>query len=270
MIWENLTIDEFNEAVEKSKGVVLVPFGCLEKHGSHMPIGTDILVARYMSIKTSEIEPVMVFPFIPFGIVGEVKHKKGTISLTSNLIYHMLEELCDELARNGFNKIIFVDGHGGNANFLKYFMQSRLENHHPYITYYFDVGEKTPEFWQIYQEKFGRVLESGHACEFETSTMLAISNDLIQMDKINVEETKAKHRLDHVKNTTLYTGIGWYADYPNQIAGDPSNADVERGKYINEIIISRLAKAVKTIKEDETSLKLLNEYYQKHKNPEGY
>ena len=59
MIWENLTIDEFNEAVEKSKGVVLVPFGCLEKHGSHMPIGTDILVARYMSIKTSEFEPVM-------------------------------------------------------------------------------------------------------------------------------------------------------------------------------------------------------------------
>ena len=49
MIWENLTVDEFNEATHKSKGVVLVPIGCLEKHGSHMPIGTDIIIARYVS-----------------------------------------------------------------------------------------------------------------------------------------------------------------------------------------------------------------------------
>lgn len=270
MIWENLTIDEFDEAVKESKGVVLVPFGCLEKHGSHMPIGTDIFVARYVSIETSKIEPVMVFPFIPFGIVGEVKHKKGTISLTSNLIYHMLEELCDELARNGFNKIIFVDGHGGNTNFLKYFMQSRLENYHPYITYYFDAGEKSSEFWKNYQEKFGRVLESGHACEFEASAMSVINNDLMKMDRINVEETKAKHRLDHIKETGLYTGIGWYADYPAQIAGDPSKANQERGIYVNNNTINRLSKAVKAVKEDTTALELLNEYYIKHKNPEGY
>ena len=270
MIWENLTINEFEEAVKESKGVVLVPIGCLEKHGSHMPIGTDIFVSRYVSIKTSEIEPVMVFPFIPFGLVGEVKHKKGTISLTSNLIYHMLEELCDELARNGFNKIIFVDGHGGNTNFLRYFMQSRLENYHPYITYYFNVGEKSPEFWQKYQNKFGVVKESGHACEFETATFMEINDSLLKMDRIEPEETKAKHRLDHIRDAELYTGIGWYADYPAQIAGDPSNATLEKGKYINESIIKRLTKAVKTVKEDETALKLLNEYYNKHKHPEGY
>ena len=270
MIWENLTIDEFEQAVIQSKGVVLVPIGCLEKHGSHMPIGTDIFVARHMSIKTSEVEPVMVFPFMPFGLVGEVKHKKGTISLTSNLIYHMLEELCDELARNGFNKIVFVDGHGGNTNFLKYFMQSRLENYHPYITYYFNVGDKSEDFWIKYQEKFGRVLEAGHACEFEASTMLAMKNPYMKMDRINVEETKALHRLDHVSNAELYTGIHWYADYPNQIAGDPSNASVERGEYINEYILNRLLKAVKTIKYDDTDINLLNEYYSKHKKPEGY
>lgn len=270
MIWENLTIDDFDKAVVESKGTVLVPFGCLEKHGSHMPIGTDIFIARYVSIKTSEIEPVMVFPFIPFGIVGEVKHKKGTISLTSNLIYHMLEELCDELARNGFNKIIFVDGHGGNTNFLKYFMQSRLENPHPYITYYFDAGNKGDGFWDAYQEKFGRVNEAGHACEFEASSMIVVNNDLMRMDRINVEETKAKHRLDHISQAHLYTGIGWYADYPAQVAGDPSKANKERGEYVNANTISRLLKAVKTVKEDDEALKILNEYYYKHKSPEGF
>lgn len=270
MIWENLTIDEFNEAVIKSKGTVLVPIGCLEKHGSHMPIGTDIIVARYVSIKASLQEDVMVFPFIPFGIVGEVKHKKGTISLTSNLIYQMLEQLCDELARNGFNKIIFVDGHGGNSNFLKYFMQSRLENYHPYITYYFDAGNKEESFWFDYQKEFGRVLESGHACEFETSSMMAINEDLVNLDKVNPEETKAKHRLDHISKSYLYTGISWYSDYPNQIAGDPSNASVERGNYLNNYTINKLLKAIRSVKEDNESLKLLNEYYSKHNNPEGF
>ena len=122
MQWENLNIDEFDDGLIQSKGVVLVPIGCLEKHGSHMPLGTDITIAREMAIRASAIESAMVFPYIPFGIVGEVKHKLGTISLSSNLIYHLLEELCDELVRNGFNKIIFVDGHGGNTNFLKYFL----------------------------------------------------------------------------------------------------------------------------------------------------
>lgn len=268
MEWEKLSVDEFKEALEKSKGTVLVPIGCLEKHGSHMPIGTDIMIAREMSIRASKEIDVIVFPFIPFGIVGEVKHKLGTISLSSNLIYHMLEELCDELFRNGFNKIIFVDGHGGNHNFLKYFMQSRLETKHPYITYYFDLGMKDGSFWKDYQEKFGKVMESGHACEFETSSLYEINKELINMEKINSKETIAMNRLDHIKDADLYTGIMWYADYPHQIAGDPKNATIERGKWINERNLCRLVKAVKAVKEDKEAFKLLNEYYKKHDNPE--
>lgn len=267
MKWEELNVIEFKESLVKSKGVVLVPIGCLEKHGNHLPIGTDITLAREISLRVSELEDVMVFPFIPFGIVGEVKHKLGTISLSSNLIYMMLEELCDELARNGFNKIIFVDGHGGNQNFLKYFMQSRLEKYHPYITYYFDLGQKDGLFWKEYQEEFGRVMESGHGCEFETSSYIDINSNLVHLDKIIVEETKAQHRLDKLSEATLYTGIGWYADYPNQIAGDPSNADSRRGEWINNRNIKRLVNAVKVVKEDGEAMKLLNDFYKKHDKP---
>lgn len=268
MKWEELKAYEFEQAVIDTKGVVLVPFGCIEKHGHHLPLGTDIILAREISIKASEIIDVMVFPFIPFGIVGEVKHKVGTISLTSNLIYHMLEELCDELARNGFTKIIFVDGHGGNHNFLKYFMQSRLEQKHPYITYYFDLGAKDGLFWKEYQEEFGRVYESGHACEFETSSMLDIREDLVDLKRIIPSETTSLNRLSDVNNATLYTGIGWYADYPNQVAGDASSASIERGKWINERNINRLVNAIKVVRDSETAVNLINEFYSKHEKPE--
>ena len=97
MKWEELNVLEFSLAVKKACGVVLVPIGCLEKHGNHMPIGTDIILAREISLKVSMEEDVMVFPFMPFGVVGEVKHKLGTISLSSHLLYQVLEELCDEL-----------------------------------------------------------------------------------------------------------------------------------------------------------------------------
>ena len=88
--------------------------------------------------------------------------------------------------------------------------------------------------------------------------------------EVNPEETKAKHRLDHLSSSYLYTGISWYGDYPNQIAGDPSNASVERGNYLNNYTINKLLKAIKAVKEDSESLKLLNEYYSKHNNPEGF
>lgn len=267
MKWEELTVNEFEEAISKTSGVVLVPIGCLEKHGAHLPLGTDIILAREISLKASEVEDVMVFPFMPFGIVGEVKHMLGTISLSSNLIYQMLEELCDELSRNGFYKIIFIDGHGGNQNFLKYFMQSRLEQPHPYATYYFDLGQKDGMFWKEYQEVFGRVYESGHACEFETSSLMALNSSLVKMSEINPSETVSLKRLDKLKEATLYTGIGWYADYPNQIAGDPSNSSVKRGEWINDRNIKRLVNAIKVVKEDSLTPRLLEQYYDKHFNP---
>ncbi len=104
-------MDDFAQAMEQTKGVCLVPLGCLEKHGNHMPLGTDVATAREVSIRAAEKEAAMVFPYIPFGIVAEVKHKQGTVAISSHLQYQMLEELCDELARNGYTKILFVNGH---------------------------------------------------------------------------------------------------------------------------------------------------------------
>ena len=59
MEWEKLNVIEFKEALIKTKGVVIVPIGCLEKHGNHMPIGTDIMLAREISIMASKIEDII-------------------------------------------------------------------------------------------------------------------------------------------------------------------------------------------------------------------
>lgn len=268
MIWENLTVDEFNDSLKETKGVVLVPIGCLEKHGNHMPLGTDILIARTMSIKASEKEPAMVFPYIPFGIVGEVKHKKGTISLTSNLIYHMLEELCDELARNGYHKIIILNGHGGSINFANYFAQSRLEKYHPYIVYVYRAHTRTRQQQQEFLNKYGPLNGSGHADLIETSEIMYLNPDTIHLDRIVPEETKPLLRNEFLGEKGIFTAINWYGNYPYHIAGDPTGSTKEKGEFVNNLHVQNFAEAIKTIKEDDVSLKLQEEFYKKANQPE--
>ena len=121
MFWEQLTVDEFNESKEKTKGVCVIPLGCMEKHGNHLPLGTDVYIAREVARRAAEVEEVMIFPYYPIGVVAEVRHKQGTVAVPSQLQYDMLEAICEELSRNGYNKIILGNGHGGNSTFLRYF-----------------------------------------------------------------------------------------------------------------------------------------------------
>ncbi|MEG0229565.1 MAG: creatininase family protein, partial [Oscillospiraceae bacterium] len=127
MFWENLTVDEFASAIKKSDGVCVFPIGCLEKHGNHLPLGTDIFIAREIAKRACLKEDFIIFPFYPLGMVAEVKHKMGTVALSSQLQFEILHGICDEIYRNGIDKIIIGNGHGGNNMFLNYFAQAMLE-----------------------------------------------------------------------------------------------------------------------------------------------
>lgn len=76
MFWEQITVDQFAAARETCGGVCVIPIGCLEKHGNQLPLGTDILTARTAAaLAAGKKSEVMIFPYLPFGIVSEVKHK---------------------------------------------------------------------------------------------------------------------------------------------------------------------------------------------------
>src|SRR4051794_14154381 len=65
--WEELTAGDFRQAVQQSKGLCLLPFGILEKHGPHLPLGTDLLNVRYASLQAVTQEYAVVFPEYYFG-----------------------------------------------------------------------------------------------------------------------------------------------------------------------------------------------------------
>jgi creatinine amidohydrolase len=141
--WEELTASDFREGVRRSQGTCLLPFGILEKHGPHLPLGTDLLDVRYAALHAAEQEYAVVFPEYYFGQIAEAKHEPGTMSYSRNMQLALLQETTDEMARNGCKKILIVNGHGGNNSLLPFFAQTQLDKPHDYVVYVFD--ERTPQ-----------------------------------------------------------------------------------------------------------------------------
>src|SRR5216117_4606190 len=108
-------------------GTCLLPFGILEKHGLHLPLGNDLLNVRYVALNAAQQEYAIVFPEYYFGQIFEAKHQPGTVAYSRGLELQLLQETTDEMARNGCKKVIIVNGHGGNNSLLPYFAQSQLE-----------------------------------------------------------------------------------------------------------------------------------------------
>jgi creatinine amidohydrolase len=139
--WEELTASDFRQAIQQSKGTCLLPFGILEKHGPHLPLGTDLLNVRYASLQAVSQEYAVVFPEYYFGQIFEAKHEPGTVAYSMELQLRLLQETTDEMARNGCRKIIIVNGHGGNSHLLPFFAQAQLDKPHDYVVYVLD-GER--------------------------------------------------------------------------------------------------------------------------------
>ena len=133
--WEELTAADFRSAIQQSQGTCLLPFGILEKHGPHLPLGTDLLDVRYAALHAAAEEYAVVFPEYYFGQIFEARHEPGTVAYSRELQLQLLQETTDEMARNGCKKIIIVNGHGGNEHLLPFFAQSQLEKPHDYVVY---------------------------------------------------------------------------------------------------------------------------------------
>src|SRR5436309_470877 len=133
--WEELTAADFREGIHRAQGTCLLPFGILEKHGPHLPLGTDLLDVRYTALHAAEQEYAVVFPEYYFGQIAEAKHEPGTMAYSRDMQLALLQETTDETARNGCKKILIVNGHGGNNSLLPFFAQTQLDTPHDCVVY---------------------------------------------------------------------------------------------------------------------------------------
>ena len=270
MLWEELREEEFDSAIQESGGVCVIPMGCSEMHGQHLPVFTDNMEAETIAKAAAEIEPVCIFPTYRFGDVQDLVEWKGSIRLKPQLMLELLENLCDEIARNGFKKILLVNCHGGNVHLMNYFLRSTNYKKRDYVVMGRGAfsGTDPVRLWKYIEEngaeKFPELLpedieylkmhteenrEDGHGGLDETSVMMAIRPDLVRLDRLGVVSGLSTHEADDLINAGMSAQPLWKMNYPNSYAGADSPGASERiGKALMRIRVEKLAKAYEVYK----------------------
>jgi len=256
MRWEGLTYGDIEEMVKEGY-IPVVPIGSLEVHGPHLPLGTDALVIHKVALEVAKREKVVVLPPLYYAYVPENRHFPGTISLTGRTFLRLLEEICEELGRMGFKKIILLNGHGGNIRPLRLFVREVLNKRRRYVVYVI------AEPWGLIGDVIERVRESdvvGHAGEIETSLVAYTYPELIKEEKI----PKGKARLGPRSVAEwVETPVDWIGYALEGYVGEPSKANAEKGKELFSTWVERLSELIRKIKEDKLSEGILEGYYNK-------
>jgi creatinine amidohydrolase len=257
--WEELTAADFVKAIQQAQGVCVLPFGIVEKHGPQLPLGTDLINIRYSVLHGAQQEYAVVFPEYYFGQIFEAKHEPGTLAYSPRLQLELLQETTDEMARNGCKKILIANGHGGNNNLLPYFAQSQMASPHDYVVYVYLRGEYPPGRPQL------KTKVDSHAGESETAHTMISRPDLVHQERSGSESGADRNRLDLPAG--VYTGIWWYAKFPDHYAGDGAAATRELGEFDMKAAATNIANAIRAVKADQVSPRLQDEFFGRSKEP---
>jgi creatinine amidohydrolase len=261
--WEELTAPDFVKAVERSGGTAIIPLGIVEKHGPHLPLGTDLLDAREVALRAVKREYSIVFPPYYVGQIFEAKHQPGTVAYSDRLMWDLLQETVDEISRNGIKKIVLVNGHGGNDNFLQFFCQAQLARRRDYVLYLFEPSS-SPEVERRVKALRKTTMDM-HAGELETSMVVAHRPDLAHPERAGEQSGADQARLEGLKDA--YTAIWWYARFPNHYAGDGSAATAQLGNLVLDAEADELAALIRAVKADTKVQELQNRFFDQSEKP---
>jgi creatinine amidohydrolase len=285
MLWVNLREEEFKPMLERVHGVCAMAIGCIEKHGQHLPLGTDTLKGGKILEMAAEREEACVFPPLYFGDLqgaqackaGEGTHY-GYVALSAELLLSLLREICDEIGRNGFTKILLFSSHGGNNGFLQNFARAVTCTKKSYEVFvYYNklvmpkdilevINERGRDFFPKLTGEDIAVLEDfvakgkfdGHAGFGETAFVMGTYPELVRLDRAEAESGMSTHIADPISENGLIWGKAWKKNYPNAYCGHaPVGCSRAIGEAAVEIAVERTAKILKLLKDDEIMNKII-------------
>jgi creatinine amidohydrolase len=251
MQWELLTAPRLLKARQECGGVALLPIGSLEKHSGHLPTGIDSIAVHRLCIAAAEREPAVVLPPLFYTNVIEMKNNIGAIALDTCLLFEMVENILDEVARNGFRKILLVSGHGGNRFWLPLLMQHLGDKGKEYAAYL--ARPETADKLKGVQESS---LPDWHAGELETSMALYLVPDACDLGALPTAPGVSTRGTD----VPAYTPVEWYSFFPEAYAGDARTASAEKGRKVYEVSVEALAQCILAVKKDTQVLEHMKRF----------
>jgi creatinine amidohydrolase len=248
---ENLTFKEV-DALDREKTLVLIPFGSMEQHGPHIPNGQDTMVATTITEaaleKTGDEISVLVLPAIPIGHSPEHMDYPGTLTFSAETYLAVIKDICTSVAHHGFKKIVLVNGHGGNPPAMTAASFDLRWTHGLHI-FLFNAWAFIPFMTEDQLKREAPKNIDFHGGELETSVMLALDPELVNMDW-GVDETNPKFAQGELVTFTGPVFVNWNSKFdvaPSGISGQASYGTAEKGKIILDYLADSLSKALKEI-----------------------
>ena len=183
----------------KTFPVAIVPIGSTEQHGPHLPLGTDTLLAEKLAGMVSALTGAMVFPSLNFGYSWGWRDIPGTISMPQEHLQTLLIDIAKSVERYGIRLLVFLNGHEANCSAMKYAVRTAQDETNVKL-----LGMFYPGMAKLYKKYIESPTWGGmfHACEFETSLMLAVDKDLVDMS-LACEEYPERPALYGMDNSSI-------------------------------------------------------------------
>ena len=168
----------------KRNALIIIPVGMIEQHGPHLPVSTDNIIAngiaRMIGENIADRIPMLVLPCVFTGYHGSnLMEWPGSARVMPETLYHFVYDICESLCQGGFKKIMFINAHGQNPAILELVCRRIADNYgvNPILTYAMGmIGKEGASIRTSSQGGAG-----GHACEVETSLVLALAPELVNM-----------------------------------------------------------------------------------------
>ncbi len=243
LLFHTLTREQLNALAPTA--LVVLPIGATEQHGPHLAVGTDWLCAERVARDAADIArvdiPIVVAPTLPFGSSHHHLPFGGTISLSTDVYYRVLMDVGQSLVMSGFQRLFFLNGHGGNHELSQLAARdlSLQQPVHAAATSYWVVA------WQALAEagagQSGRY--PGHASAFETSLILSINPDLVNTAHVPHRDDAGLSNVPRTSEVPYRAEYHGYWQSINGFTGSPDLANPELGREFLEICAREAARA---------------------------
>lgn len=250
---------------EPGQDVVMVPLGSTEKHGAHVPLGTDSYITMTAVVQAAEMADCLYAPLMPFGYsphhMGRLGEGSGTITLQAETYRRVMRDVALSLVFHGFTKVIFVSHHGSNTKPI-----DEVLRYLRYRTGAFFAFYKTPTEREV--QVLAEVLENPpeetpgwHSSELETSCVMAVHSGLVSMERAVSDRAHAPRWMGPNFSKSDGTGTVRFQGSENiwipmehheysdtAVIGNPFRATADKGEEIFRRMARHLADFIEEVR----------------------
>lgn len=229
-----MTRDEVDEAV-RSLPIAILPLGATEQHGHHLPLGVDLLLAEGLARLVAKETGALLLPAVPFGYSWVWRDIPGTVSMQQHNVEAVIKDVAHSVSRYGIELLVLINGHEANSSSMKYATRELQDELDMSVIYFFYPGLAELMAKHCDTESWHGMI---HACEFETSLMLAMYPEHVRMEKAVAE---------YPDRPPLYgrssLSLGDLSE--SGVYGDPTKATAEKGRLMLEAFVQTVSGNVK-------------------------